>query len=32
MNTELLDASIPMGLPLGFADQVMDLEIKLEEE
>jgi hypothetical protein len=24
--------SAPASLPLGFADQVMDLEIKLEEE
>lgn len=29
MNVELLDAVAPAGLPLGFADQVMDLEMKL---
>lgn len=32
MNLELLEKGAPVGLPLGFADQVMDLEMKLEEE
>lgn len=31
MNVELLDGVVHMGLPLGFADQVLDLEMKLEE-
>jgi len=25
MNVDLLDSVAPIGLPLGFADQVMDL-------
>lgn len=31
-NQENNKMSAPASLPLGFADQVMDLEIKLEEE